>query len=766
MNYLFKRLLIIGLFLAPTTLFAQLTGPTDTTGIFALDTTNDPSYLFLAQLFGTVGPVLHGTSGIFLGTLFQYFNLGILVVAGIFLLWTTVKIIIHSSHEGSFMGKESKAGFNIMRTVLGIGLLTPSVGGYSVIQMFVMWSVLQGCGFANTVWAQALQYLKQGQIFVSPTTQLSPLIAMAGTALQAEVCMQYSQKLENDLQADAKLQIAAGNTAPNYTKNAANFPSFVPYYDMARMVVNFPSSRGNDPTDAGCGSISWQQAGRPQWNSTVHGALQQVIANVRPAAIRIVSPYPGDLTPFTATNTVGVTTTSTPLQNLTMQALVYAAQDWANLLTVIRAASSSPAVTDGFFEDALAGGWLYAGSYYYQLSSVQRTISATVNISFTLNSPPACMPPTNGSYLPVSGSSPALLTTCIDQKADYYANSLSMPSFDTKYTMAANYINAATTLAVQTQSATGAIQIPPMSAPNLGPMGAIGGPAIGGFSGALSNLGSGSDPIMELQATGEGFINTVVTVWLVVSFVMFGLGLVTNMCQSIMPIGQAIRDGLNIFLPILLALLGMMFIEGMILAVYVPMIPMIIFTFTVLGWFIAVLEAMIAAPLVALGVTHPEGHDFLGQSQQAVMLLMGVFLRPVLMIIGLMAGMLLAKIGLTIFNNAFAMVLTGAHINAGMMIGMFTGITFIYSVLVMQVVTQCYSLVFAVPDRVLRWLGQSPEQTSGATQALQAAESKQKEMGQAGAEGMKSGMTAAVNSGGKGGGEGGEGGGKTGGSGS
>jgi hypothetical protein len=285
MKRLLKGLLILGFIFLPLTIFAQWSMPnvsqwqswgssftfapkpqsttsiksvveSDTTAIFNLPVT-DPSYIFLGQLFGTVGPVLHGTSGQMLGTLFQYFNLGILVVAGIFLLWTTIKVLINASQEGSCMGKEVNAGFHIIRTVLGIGLLAPSTAGYSIIQIIVMWAVLQGAGFANTAWDAALDYIEQGgQVLVPPSNDVVPMMDMAGTVLEANLCMYYHEKLEKDLQADAKAQIQAGNTSSIFSDRAAFFPAFQPFFNTATNTVNFPASRGNNPADAGCGQVA------------------------------------------------------------------------------------------------------------------------------------------------------------------------------------------------------------------------------------------------------------------------------------------------------------------------------------------------------------------------------------------------------------------------------------------------------------------------------------------------------------------------------
>ena len=66
-------------------------------------------------------------------------------------------------------------------------------------------------------------------------------------------------------------------------------------------------------------------------------------------------------------------------------------------------------------------------------------------------------------------------------------------------------------------------------------------------------------------------------------------------------------------MPLGTALVTVLFGCGILLGVYLPFLPYLLFLFGVMGWLIAVIEAMVAAPLVAMGVTHPEGHDLLGR---------------------------------------------------------------------------------------------------------------------------------------------------------
>ena len=65
----------------------------------------DLSIGYLGQIFGTVGNVLHGSSGDMLGQMFYKFNQGIFVVAGSLLAYTTVTMVLKGATEGSMFGQ-------------------------------------------------------------------------------------------------------------------------------------------------------------------------------------------------------------------------------------------------------------------------------------------------------------------------------------------------------------------------------------------------------------------------------------------------------------------------------------------------------------------------------------------------------------------------------------------------------------------------------------------------------------------------------------
>ena len=192
-------------------------------------------------------------------------------------------------------------------------------------------------------------------------------------------------------------------------------------------------------------------------------------------------------------------------------------------------------------------------------------------------------------------------------------------------------------------------------------------------------------------------------------------------------------------LPVISAWLAVFVGIGFVTAYYVPLLPYMLFTFGGIAWLMAVIEAMVAGPIVALGVTHPEGEGAFGKGEAAIMILLNIFLRPSMMIIGYIAAIALSYVSVWMinagFDNAIAFVQGGKDFgtmlqnttvstSTGNISGGYTdwaGIyAYFFSILMytsmyMTVVQKSFTLIATLPDKVLRWIGGSPENISGET---------------------------------------------------
>ena len=222
----------------------------------------------------------------------------------------------------------------------------------------------------------------------------------------------------------------------------------------------------------------------------------------------------------------------------------------------------------------------------------------------------------------------------------------------------------------------------------------------------------GDNPIVVLAKMGVYYINAPANLY---------IGMITqSIAAAFIPlIGPIVMGIMIIFLglasPIIISWMGVMLTVGFVTAFYIPMLPYMIFTFGVIAWLMAVIEAMAAAPLVALAITHPEGEGILGsKGEGALMILMNVFLRPAMMIIGYIAAIALCYVSVWIINSGFSHVI--GFINSSIYVGwaglyvLFFSVV-IYTTMYVTVVQKAFNLIYMLPDQVMRWVGGHAEQT-------------------------------------------------------
>ncbi len=186
---------------------------------------SDYSVVFLGNLFGIVDGVLSGTGSQIMGTMFGVFNAAVLALGGIVIMYTLIVATMNTAHEGQMLGQKWSSIWIPIRATIGLALLIPKASGYCLMQIFVMWIVVQGVGAADKIWNAALSYLNRGGVIiqaqqVNPATALtSGNSGMAGIAtgalniLAGQVCMLGLQtQLQNQRQ--SYLDMKSNNSGP------------------------------------------------------------------------------------------------------------------------------------------------------------------------------------------------------------------------------------------------------------------------------------------------------------------------------------------------------------------------------------------------------------------------------------------------------------------------------------------------------------------------------------------------------------------------
>ncbi|WP_119344684.1 DotA/TraY family protein [Facilibium subflavum] len=181
-----------------------------------------------------------------------------------------------------------------------------------------------------------------------------------------------------------------------------------------------------------------------------------------------------------------------------------------------------------------------------------------------------------------------------------------------------------------------------------------------------------------------------------------------------------------IWLPILFFVLVTLFGIAIMLTLVIPLAPFMLFWAGKMAWLLLIIEALIAAPVVALGLVYPDGrHDMYGESEPAIKIMLNLVLRPVLMVVGMIGGLILTYIVVSFSAHGFHVIAT----QIGQYYGLFTAnatgtkiytsgvlsiiLLFLYASFISMAFYKCFSLIYILPDKVLQWIGGGQNERAG-----------------------------------------------------
>ncbi len=781
---------------------------------------SDLSMYYLSMIFGSVGGLLSGGGSQIMGKMFAVFNAAALAFGGLLLAYLFLMGTLNTAHEGELLGKRYSSIWIPVRAVLGCALLIPKATGYSIIQVIVMWVVIQGIGAADSTWNAAVNYLQKGGTIISATTQPTAagkeqLTKLPGNTMKMLVCVANLQHYINKAQGGTNYVNFFNAIQPMKLGSLTN-----PHTGQIKPVnqAHVPMLNGNSPyadLDNLCGTMSWNTnlKGGTEKNSKsaltlakartlayqeMFSSLQSQAELVAPNYDKAESgspdalPYgscpvdgkkdsgrmkacgPGSSTAWFNGNTNTLFDTNGSLLYKTYS--TYNSQMSAVRQTVNTELSASnvdashgPTIKGSgigssttHFSDMKKQGWISAGEYYFDLVAMNHNITKSLGdppqVTYNLkkevdNAGGADKFCRQSKYSSLFGGT----STC----EDFVNASLSGPDIGNipsgyPSNTILNYINSASAYQPQgiDRGPTGdasfhgrlwgldafftarliimgvASSGSGTASPVVWTMVGIGIAMVNTLAADMqemhdtllgpthsNNYVSGGNPLLWLARLGNDMMDYAGLIWLT------GLGFaISAFVSGLVPsvnMAEAAVAAATWLAPIVTAIVAMLFAGGMVLAVYLPFIPFIIFTLAAIGWMIAVIESMVAAPLVALGLIWPEGHEVFGKSEQAMMLLLNVFLRPSMMVIGLVAGISLSYAGVWLFSQGFWYVcsIVNSSFNPGGFAFIFLGSLVIYVTSVMAVIQKSCELIYLVPDKVTRWLSGGMAESFGSDSA-------------------------------------------------
>lgn len=605
--------------------------------------TTDKSIQYLGAIFGTVGTALTGTGSSIIGSLFNVFNIAVLALGSLVVSYTIVLSTVNTAQEGHVMGQKWSSIWIPMKSLAGIAFLLPTSSGYSLIQIFLMNVIIYGIAAADQVWGVVVNNIGTPQsVMGQPNIDNDQLQSTASQLFNNMVC---AQVINNDPTCKAAMN---NRTVGIYRQDNQ---------------INIGISGDNNYASV-CGTIT-PNAAPPGvdsnlWTSANMSGIQSAAGNLSSAAQELY--------------------TSSSSATWTSQNVIYTAMN--SIQTSLSSVTATQANSNNNLNSNANDGWLFAGSYYFNLVS-----RGTQNINFL---PPS----TSGGDLSVLGNA------CSTQVYNYQA--LIGPYLDKTEVSGTGQSNSGGSLQLQTPnlSVSSVVQF----------YDAITTPVRKLTFQILNSITTNQDdPLTSLAYVGSTIMSVCEITWFSMMIISFLILVICCVMSGIASLCWAVSVTLSLLIPFISFVIVLLWGAGVLLGLYLPLVPYIVFSFTALGWFILVVEAMAAAPILALGFASPST-DHLGRASNAVLIITNVFLRPTLMVIGFMIGIKLLQAIVAMVNYGFQSTIEAS--TGGL--GIFGCVVLIclYGGLVTMIVHECFSLVYIIPDKIIRWIGGTAEHSS------------------------------------------------------
>lgn len=644
----------------------------------------DRSMDILGMVFGQMGtlPVGGGGNPLF-ASMIQIMNQIIFFLGIIIVLYTGLTSTIQTAQEGEVMGKKWSTIWTPVRAAFGLFLLLPSPNtGYSYIQIVIMYFIIQGVGAANALWERVVDGMLRGESVANTVSENSS----GQSARQAEVSNQedtmrkllrtqlctYQFNSEPELQAlvnDEPITLFRWGDSIIWgtLSNNQAVCGKITIQSFGGLVLHFQQFL------SGTGTLNQDPLKRIFYDTITSSSFE-----MEPIAEEaFLEPNPGNRT---------LPANLLPIARL----LETGAQDILQYYAYL--SNQNQALYRAKLE-----GWILAAQYY----TLMITGAATENVPFTVNFAQGYEGPEIGLKNLMSEGDAALLDAQYTVKASQ--------TFTEAHSMLGDFMGRERLgQGLNLVQATDAGKIPGWEETIGRALKELAFLIVDSIHGDATTTASGDkvyDPLIAISTAGQEIMLAIEILFWVMVVVLPLLAIAsTPPCAN--PLWGTITVVIYVLCAIVLLLVGTLWTAGVVMGLYVPLIPWLVFTFCAIGWLILVIEAMVASPLIALILIVPS-EDEMGKVGHSIVILLGLIFRPALMILGLIFSIKVMMVIVSMIDYGFKeLILT----NIGN-VGVFGAIAIIiiYCGVITTVIHQCFSLIYVVPDKVLRWMGGQPE---------------------------------------------------------
>lgn len=680
----------------------------------------------LAMILGPIVPHVTGIGGTdgdtdtttALSILLGYVNTIALFVAVAWVLYVGFVGLLKTTHEGEWLGQKWSTMWVPLRIALAVAFVLPvfSMGhgqSYSAVQAAAVWVEGNAVGIADKAWSLTGQYIVTDPIG-GVSMSRSKVNEMADGILNDEVCMYASNRslqsanwglggatpiafipssqTTTTVSADETADIwnLGANTADNVWNGGTNGDGhpISEVYEEDSWGYQTGTPLGNKllnflPIPAACGSIMYPaKAGNLGTGNAIGSSVK---ANIDNATWGISAAQMQQL--ITGENVIAkdIVSYSPRPSRAAFATLIHTYEK--NVITqALPAIAAAEKPEEQKFQNSMnTQGFMTAGSWWWQLMHMNATAQDAINNIGTMTMPSV-------QTLSLGGMN-ARAQDRVQKFLAVYAES----------------------------HKSGVAGSPASKMPQPTDL-SIAGALDGIFQGAVGNLGvytadthRQENPLLGietigtvLEAAGSG-IYALEGMGDIDSGVASGLNKTPIVGIATKALSSSAKNLLNGPLGDLLTLIATAcFGLGLIMTVWIPMLPYIIWTFAMFGLLIFFVEFVFAAPFWAIAHMNPEGHEVVGSGGRGWMLMLQLLLKPLLMVGGLVAGTALLYAGAWVLQHTIGGAILNTFTNSvGGFIGPFDALAqvIIYCFMLIVFIDMSFGLIHKLPDLVMGWIG-------------------------------------------------------------
>ena len=676
-----------------------------------------------------------------LPAMLSIFNSGIVLVGGILLLFILGIGVTNSANDGEVFGRNWSPTWTSLRVVFGMGILMPSAAGYSFIQVFVLMISLWGVGLANGIHKVGIENGILAETSVTDGMDAHGMYYGIRPFAKRYLLNSYCARAANSIYTDIGLTNANAQVSINFDQ-----PD-ITYESNGRRAFVYQLRDRNEATNVGdgknlCGSVSlyeYNQQGldfdnRANYDYLTNVTEQTELANqsirqLRAAVQEIkraeTRQLMQDIDAWVATWPANFEEDGWRQVSPTRFNQIVAAADNRIVQRLRQEIGNGNSAIgqhiQGMVDFLTRAGWAEAGGWFQKVGLARGEIMQLAAI-------------------PVGTVSDATIDATIFSDARQKA-------FKNSVDLAKDVIAKATDIADENRNIYARFDIGDLM-PNLSSATDIGSfqdrvsEQIGEFSeGYMSFIvsaitganGNGTTSfctysgriggsISRMKCVGDflvagymGISTTDILIRTTLRIIEAGASLVAGV-----PVfGEAEKGVYNAYsgwmndvvLSRLAELNQKLGHTAFMFSVVLPSMPYLLFLIVVVGWVLGVLQTIMVVPLWALLHMTPE-RTFVGSQSQGYLLLLSLFVRPSLALIGLYMGILISDPIINfVVSSFFAIrgVVDGGNFFLGLnqlvYLGTFLWWLTVLSYVLLAVLYMCFALPQMLPGTVLSWIG-------------------------------------------------------------